>query len=103
MATLIVTLSHAFPNIIGQIYADVAVGAGARSEAITMPGAGTMVAAAGETIVVLLADADCWVAVGPDPDTSADGGGVRSAWPVPAGAPYPLLVAPGDTIAVETR
>ncbi|TGQ69507.1 hypothetical protein EN829_015095 [Mesorhizobium sp. M00.F.Ca.ET.186.01.1.1] len=103
MATLIVTYSRAFPNVFGSQVVPVAVGADARSEAVTMPGSSDLTAAPGEGIVVLLADADCWVAVGPDPDTSADGDGVRAAWPVPAGAPYPLLVAEGDGIAVEAR
>lgn len=102
MATLIATYSRAFPNTFGNQVSDVAIGAAARSEAITMPDTGALTAAAGETIVVLLADADCWVAVGPDPST-AEAGGARAAWPVPAGSPYPLLVAPGDKVAVEAR
>ncbi|ESY82450.1 hypothetical protein X740_04435 [Mesorhizobium sp. LNHC221B00] len=102
MATLIVTYSRAFPNVFGSQVVDVAVGAAARSEEITMPNTGTLTVEAGETIVVLLADADCWVAVGPAPDT-AESEGVRAAWPVPSGMPYPLLVAPGDLIAVEAR
>ncbi|MBZ9705397.1 hypothetical protein LB543_01465 [Mesorhizobium sp. ESP7-2] len=102
MSSLIVTYSRAFPNVFGSQVVDVAVGAGARSEIITMPAAGALAAQAGEGVVVLLADADCWVAVGPAPDT-AEAGGARAAWPVPAGMPYPLLVAEGDTIAVEAR
>jgi hypothetical protein len=102
MATLIATYSRAFPNVFGSQVVDVAVGAAARSEEIAIPDTGTLTAAAGETVVVLLADADCWVAVGPTPDAS-DNDGVRAAWPVPSGMPYPLLVAPGDSIAVETR
>lgn len=102
MATLIATYSRAFPNVVDEQIASVAVGAGARSEAISIPGTGDLIAASGETVVVLLADADCWVAIGPDPDT-AESNGARAAWPVPAGAPYPLLIAPGDTVAVEAR
>jgi hypothetical protein len=103
MATLIATYSRAFPNTFGNQVSDVAVGAAARSEAITMPATGALTAQAGETVVVLLADADCWVAVGETPSTGADGDGVRTAWPVPAGMPYPLLIAPGQTVAVESR
>lgn len=102
MATLIATYSRAFPNVFGSSVVDVAVGAAARSEAITIPATGALVAAAGETIVVLLADDDCWVAVGPDPDT-AEADGARAAWPVPAGMPFPLLIAPGDKVKVEAR
>jgi hypothetical protein len=102
MAILIATYAQAFPNTFDEQIASVAVAAAARSEEISIPGDGALVAEPGESIVVLLADADCWVAVGPDPDTS-EVGGLRRAWPVPAGAPYPLLVAPGDKIAVEAR
>ena len=102
MATLIATYCRAFPNTFGAQVAAVAVGAGARSEEITIPATGALVTVPGETVVVLLADDDCWVAVGPDPDT-AEVDGARVAWPVPAGIPYPLLVAPGDKVKVVTR
>ncbi|RWF52040.1 MAG: hypothetical protein EOS50_26030 [Mesorhizobium sp.] len=109
MATLIATFSRAFPNVHANQVVDVAVGAGARSETIEIPGstegqaAGALAAIAGDTIVVLLAGADCWVAVGPTPDADALTDGSRAAWPVPAGTPYPLLVATGDSIAVVER
>ena len=101
MATLIVTYSSAFPTPPRVATAPVAVGSMARTETITMPAAGSLAAVAGENIVELLADADCWVAIGSDPDSTIATDGTGGARKLKANLPYSFHVETGDTVAVE--
>ena len=100
MATLTATYTRAFAQVSRHEIGPVLVGSAARSEVITMPATGTMLAVAGEDIVSLVADADAWVAIGATPDvTAADG--VRAAHKLISGVPYQFAVSVGDTIDVE--
>jgi hypothetical protein len=103
MANLYATFCRAFPNVYAGQAGDIIVGAGCRTETVAVPGSGTLTAGNGEIAVLLLADADCWVAVGPSPDTGADTDGVRAAFPLVSGVALPVLVQAGDSVAVETR
>ncbi len=100
MATLTVTYMRAFPNVYGTQAAAIGCGFGARSEVLTLPATGTLVAGNGENAVELLADADCWVAIGPSPSTS-ESGGVRAAHRLKAGIPYQYQVDGGHTVAAS--
>lgn len=92
MATLVVTLSRIDAS--RDYDAPVAQGSGCRTESITMPASGNLVAN-GEEIVELLADADCWVAVGTVPDAnSADRRKLK------ADVPYTFGIHDGEKIAV---
>ncbi|AZV21487.1 hypothetical protein [Mesorhizobium sp. M7A.F.Ce.TU.012.03.2.1] len=93
MATLIVTLSRIDAS--RDYDAPVAQGSGCRTETITMPADGGLTAA-GEEIAELLADADCWVAIGDDPDVeSADRRKIK------ADIPYTFGIQSGEKVAVK--
>lgn len=93
MATLIVTLSRIDAS--RDYDAPVAQGAGCRTESITMPATGGL-SADGEEIVELLADADCWVAVGAAPD--ADSADRRK---LKADVPYTFGIHDGQKVAAK--
>lgn len=93
MATLIVTLSRI--DATRDYDPPVAKGSGCRTESITIPNTGDLTAD-GETIVELLADADCWVAVGTAPDV--DGIDVRK---IKADIPYTFGIADGEKVKVK--
>ncbi|TIX27292.1 hypothetical protein [Mesorhizobium sp.] len=93
MATLIVTLSRIDAS--RDYDAPVAQGSGCRTEIITMPADGNLTAS-GEEIVELLADADCWVAVGDDPD--ADSADRRK---LKADIPYTFGIHDGQKVAAK--
>ncbi|RWC25924.1 MAG: hypothetical protein EOS27_27110 [Mesorhizobium sp.] len=93
MATLIVTLSRIDAS--RDYDAPVAQGSGCRTEIITMPDSGDLTAA-GEEIVELLADADCWVSVGDAPD--ADSSDRRK---IKADIPYTFGIQSGEKVAVK--
>lgn len=93
MATLIVTLSRI--NATRDYDPPVAQGSGCRTETVAMPGTGALTAA-GEEIVELLADADCWVAIGAAPDV--DGTDVRK---LKADIPYTFGLVDGDKVKVK--
>jgi hypothetical protein len=65
-----------------------------------MPDTGVLSAATGETIVELTADADCWVAIGSVPDTSAASDGTRAAHLLKSGVTTSYWVEEGDSVAV---
>ena len=71
-----------------------------RTETLTMPATGTL-AVISEQIVELLADADCWVAIGPTPDAGIATDGTGAARKLLAGTSYAFSVAEGDKVAVE--
>ncbi|TIX73394.1 MAG: hypothetical protein E5V25_05385 [Mesorhizobium sp.] len=98
MATLIVTYSR----IDGTRDFDppVAQGSGCRTETIAMPGTGSLTVE-GEEIVELVADADCWVAIGEDPDSTIATDGTGTARKLISGIPYTFGVRDGDKTAVE--
>lgn len=98
MATLIVTYSHI--NGRNTFNPPVAQGAGVRTETLTIPATGTLTAAT-EQVVELLADADCWVAIGAAPDAGVATDGTAAARKLTAGVPYAFSVAEGDKVAVE--
>lgn len=100
MSTLTVTFTTAFPSPPRAVSAPVAVGSAARTEQITMPDTGALSAEAGETIVELTADADCWVAIGSAPDTSAASDGTRAAHLLKSGVTTVYWVETGDSVAV---
>lgn len=100
MSTLTVTFTTAFPSPPRAVSAPVAVGSAARTEDITMPGSGSLSAAAGDTIVELTADADCWVAIGANPDASAASDGTRAAHKLISGVTVSYWVEAGDSVAV---
>lgn len=93
MATLISTFSRIDASY--NYNPPVAMGTGCRTEAITMPDTGDL-AAEDELIIELLADADCWVAIGDTPD--ADSTDRRK---IKAGIPYAFGVRRGDKVAVK--
>ncbi|TIU59359.1 MAG: sn-glycerol-1-phosphate dehydrogenase [Mesorhizobium sp.] len=93
MATLIVTLSRI--NATRDYDPPVSQGSGCRTESITIPNTGDLTAD-GETIVELLADADCWVAVGAAPDV--DGTDVRK---LKADIPYTFGISDGEKVKVK--
>ncbi|RUV75914.1 MAG: hypothetical protein EOR30_17110 [Mesorhizobium sp.] len=99
MATLIVT----FSKIDGSHHyvAPVAQGANCRTETITMPATGALSAAATEEIVELLADADCWVAISSDPDSTIATDGTGTARKIKANIPYTFGIRDGEKVAVE--
>ncbi|RWO57116.1 hypothetical protein [Mesorhizobium sp.] len=98
MATLIVTLSRL--NARRHATAPVAQGSQCRTETIPMPASGDLVAN-GEEIVELLADADCWVAIGADPDSSLATDGTGTARKLKADVPYTFGIQDGEKVAVE--
>lgn len=98
MPSLIVTFSRI--DATHHYVAPVANGSGARTETLTMP-AESSAAAAGEEIVELLADADCWVAIGATPDTTIATDGTGAARKLLADTAYQFRVAAGDIVAVE--
>lgn len=95
MATLIVTYSRI--NASHHYVAPVAQGSNVRTESITIPGTGSLTASAPEEIVELLADADCWVAIGAAPDASVQ----ASSRKLVAGLPFQFSVSHGDKVDVE--
>lgn len=100
MARLIVTFSRIDSS---KVYdPPVAKGSDIRTEILTMPGTTTMAAEAGEEIVELLADADCWVGIGsaPSSDISTDGTGASARF-LKANVPYTFSVSEGDKVAAE--
>jgi hypothetical protein len=99
MATLIVTYSHVDAS--RDYDAPLAKGSAARTETITMPATGTLTATAPEDVVELLADADCWVAIGSAPDSTIATDGTGSARKILSGTPYQFHVVTGDKVAVE--
>lgn len=98
MATLIVTLSRLKAATFST--APVARGSACRTETITMPASGGLTAA-GEEIVELLADADCWVAIGETPDSSLATDGTGTARKIKADIPYTFGIQDGEKVAVE--
>lgn len=106
MANLVVTFTTAFPTPARARDVPIAVGSVARSELVdigsqsTGAGESTFSAAAGEDVVELTADIDCWVSIGaaPDPDHASDGS--RQAHFLKADVPYAFWVAEGEKIAV---
>lgn len=97
MASLIVTFTYVDAS--REYDAPLSKGAAARTETITMPGESTP-AAGNESVVELLADADCWVAIGANPDATIATDGTGRARLVKADIPYQFQVEPGDSIAV---
>jgi hypothetical protein len=97
MAELVITFSKIDSS--EGFDAPLARGSDCRTEVVTMPDTGTLVAA-GEQAVELLADADCWVAIGPEPDPNlaTDGTGVTRK--LKAGLPYCYGLRDGDKVAV---
>lgn len=106
MANLYLTFTSAFPSPAKARGVPVAVGSSARSETIEIPSAsagpetGTLSAASGEDVVELLAEADCWVAIGANPNPDAVSDGAQLARVVKADLPYQFSVAAGDKVAV---
>jgi len=100
MATVTVTFTRGNMNDVDADIGSIAIGAAARSEVITLPGTGDLEAAPEEDVVELLASADCWVAIGGDPDP-ADNAGVRNAHFLKANLPYQYYVDSGDKVAGE--
>ncbi|PSJ55753.1 hypothetical protein [Pseudaminobacter soli (ex Li et al. 2025)] len=98
MATLVITYSCIDAS--RHYVAPVARGASVRTETVTMPGNGTLSAKAPEEIVELLADVDCWVAIGATPTVSALPDGTRAARKLAAGMPYQFNVSAGEKVAV---
>lgn len=76
MPSLIVTFARI--TAANRYVAPVADGSGARTETLTMPSESSP-AETGEQIVELLADADCWVAIGATPDTTIATDGTGAA------------------------
>ena len=98
MATLIVTYSRIDGS--HHYVAPVAQGSNVRTETLTMPATGAL-AAIDEEIVELLADADCWVAIGSAPDSGIATDGTGAARKLKADTPYQFHVRTGDKVAVE--
>ncbi|RWC29856.1 MAG: hypothetical protein EOS70_23495 [Mesorhizobium sp.] len=98
MATLIVTYSRI--NARRAYNSPVAQGSACRTETITMPGTGSLTVD-GEEVVELVADADCWVAIGEDPDSTIATDGTGAARKLISGIPYTFGVRDGDKTAVE--
>lgn len=101
MATLTVTFTRAFQSAFTDQLGGLAVGADTRSEVVTLPGETTLVAGDSENAVELMASDNCWVAIGPDPDATADSAGTRRARYLVAGVPYQYYISPGDKVAAE--
>lgn len=99
MATLIVTFSR-IDTSAGYV-APIAQGSNVRTETITMPATGTLTCSAPEEVVELLADADCWVAIGPTPDSTIATDGTGTARKLLSATPYQFSVQIGDKVAVE--
>lgn len=97
MATLVVTFTHVYA--VRDYDAPIAKGSAARTETLTMPDESSA-AEEGELVVELLADADCWVAIGTDPDTTAATDGTRQARKLLSGVPYQFSVEAGDKVVV---
>lgn len=97
MARLVVTFSRIDSS---KVYdAPVAKGSDIRTEIVTMPGNTAMVAEAGEEIVELTADEDCWVAIGTDPEgVTTEGSGDSRL--IKAGIPYTFSIAAGESVSV---
>lgn len=106
MASLYVTFSSAFPAPAKARNVPLAVGSMARTEVLeipsqsTGPSTGTLSAAAGEDVVELLSEQDCWVAIGAAPDPDAVSGGATLGRLIKADLPYQFAVATGDKVAV---
>jgi hypothetical protein len=108
MATLVVTFSSAFSNPARAHSVPLATGSMARTEIITLGSAsgggtpGTLLCAANEDVAELVADADCWVAIGdaPNPE-STDDDGARLAHYLKADMPYQYRVAAGQSVAAS--
>jgi len=101
MATVTVTFTRALPNAIMSHVPGIAVGAAARSEVITLPATTSLEAEAGENVVELTADADCWAAIGETPDPADNTAGIRDAHFLKAGIPYQYWVEPGAKVGAE--
>lgn len=101
MATLTITFTGAFPDVRAGAAGNLARGTGARSEVITLPDISSLLAVSGDSAVELLADADCWVAIGVDPDPAAATDGTRAAHFLVGGLPYQYHVAVGESVAGE--
>ena len=79
-------------------------GSNARGETITVPSdgsstAGNLSAQENEHVVEVIADGDCWIAVGTAPDASAASDGTRVAHPIASGVPAYFWVSTGESVA----
>ena len=101
MATITVTFTRGNMNDVDSDIGSLAVGSAARSEVITLPDTGNLVAASDENVVELLASADCWAAIGAAPDPADNSAGVRQAHFLKANLPYQYTVTTGDKVAGE--
>jgi hypothetical protein len=101
MATVTVTFTRGNMNDVDADIGSLAVGNAARSEVITLPATGDLVAAASENVVELLASDDCWIAIGQAPDPAEDSGGFRNGRFLKADLPYQYTVTTGDKVAGE--
>lgn len=101
MATVTVTFAAAFT--LAAKDQPLPVGSTARTETIDTEAtdAVSSAAAAGEHMVRVTCSADCWVAIGENPDPSDNTDGVRSAWLVKSGAVTDFLVSTGQKVAAE--
>lgn len=98
MSQLVVTFSRVDSS---RVYdAPVAKGSDIRTEVITMDGVGSLVAEAGEEIVELIADADCWVAIGVDPASDVDTDGTSGSRFIKADIPYTYGISADEKVAV---
>lgn len=101
MADLIVTFSSVFPAADSQhSYAPVMRGSKARTESLTMNTTASeqtgTAAQSDEDVVDIYAEADCWVAIGADPDPESS----DSRWFMVEGDRIQFGVAAGDHVAV---
>lgn len=101
MATITVTFTRGNMNDVDSDIGSLAVGAVARSEVITLPATGDLVALSTDNVVELLASDDCWIAIGPDPDPADDSAGFRNGRFLKADLPYQYTVTTGDKVAGE--
>lgn len=106
MSSLTLTLSSAFSNPARAYAVPLANGEDARTEIIAIPAAtagastGTLICAADENCLELVADADCWVAIGATPDPEAASDGTRAARLLKSGIPYQYRIREGSAVAV---
>lgn len=100
MADLVVTFSKSIPPGGGGRLLPIADGDKARTESIPLTGTagggvGSLVAANGEDIVDLTAQAACWVEIGPD----ATAGSQADCWYLGEGANKQFWVDTGEKVA----
>jgi len=102
MALIVTFTSHVLASRPVHV-APLSVGAAARTEQLepaTASAVTTLAAEAGEDVVELLAQEDCWYAIGADPDAEIPSAPGSASRPLLAGERTEKSVSPGDKVAV---